>query len=59
MFVVPVKLVEEAVAPTARAEIGPTLSWSWADIEDILSGEWEIGGLAMTTATGHARTCSE
>jgi hypothetical protein len=42
-------LIEEAGTPTNQTEIGTTASWSWADIEDVLSDEWEIGGLAMST----------
>ena len=62
MPLVQVKLIEEAFTPTEKKEIvteptdamasikeqnGP--SWAWADIEDVFSDEWEIGGLAMTT----------
>jgi hypothetical protein len=49
MSLVQVKLIEEAGTPTNQTEIGTTASWSWADIEDVLSDEWEIGGLAMST----------
>jgi len=47
MSVVPVKSIEEAFTPTDETEIVATLSWSWADIENILGAEWEIGGSAM------------
>ena len=49
MSLVQVKLIEEAGTPKDKTEIGTTPSWSWADIEDVLSDEWEIGGLAMST----------
>jgi hypothetical protein len=49
MFVVPVKSIEEASMPTGETEIAATPSWSWADIENILGAEWEIGGSAMPT----------
>ena len=60
MSVVQVKLIEEAFTPTEKKEIvakitdgmvsikqqnGPTVAW--ADIEDLLSDEWEIGAPAM------------
>ena len=51
MSVVPVKSIEEASMPTAETEIAPTPSWSWADIKDVLTGEWEIGGAARPTET--------
>ena len=57
-----VKLIEEAFTSTEKKEIVTELtdamvsikeqsspSWAWVDIEDVLSDEWEIGGLAMTT----------
>ena len=57
-----VKLIEEAFTSTEKKEIVTELtdamvsikeqngpSWAWGDIEDVLSDEWEIGGLAMTT----------
>jgi hypothetical protein len=49
MSLVQVKLIEEAGTPKDKTEIGTTPSWSWADIQDVLSDEWEIGGLAMST----------
>jgi hypothetical protein len=49
MSFVQVKQVEEAFAPTDKAEIAITPSWDWKDIEDVLDAEWEIGGLAMPT----------
>jgi hypothetical protein len=47
MSVVPVKPIEEAFTPTDGPGIGATLSWSWADIENLLGPEWEIGGSGM------------
>jgi hypothetical protein len=48
MSFVQVKLIEEALKPTDKTEV-VTTPWAWADIEGVLSGEWEIGGLAMPT----------
>ena len=48
MSLVPVKSIEEAFTPTDETEIVATPSWSWADIQEVLSAEWEIGGSAMT-----------
>ena len=53
------KLTEEAFAPTDEREIVTTPSWAWADIEDVLSDEWEIGGLAMTTDAIRALVAGE
>jgi len=36
--------------PTASIESGETGTLTWADIEEVLSDEWEIGGLAKTEA---------
>jgi hypothetical protein len=49
MSFVQVKLIEEADTPTDKTKIGTTPSWTWADIEDVLSAEWEIGGSALPT----------
>ena len=62
MPLVQVELIEEAFTTTEKKEIVTKLtdamvsikeqkspSWAWVDIEDVLSDEWEIGGLAMTT----------
>jgi hypothetical protein len=49
MSFVHARLIDEAFTPTDKAEIGTTPSWDWEDIEHILSAEWEIGGLAVTT----------
>ena len=46
MSSVQVMLIEGAVMPTEKTDIGTTPSWSWADIEFLLSAEWEIGGSA-------------
>ena len=59
MSFVQVKLTEEAFAPTDETEIVTTSSWAWADIEDDLSDEWEIGGLSMTTDAIRALIASE
>jgi 4-oxalocrotonate tautomerase len=34
-------------------------SWAWEDIEDVLSDEWEIGGLAMPTDAIRALVAGE
>jgi hypothetical protein len=49
MSFVQVKLIEGAFTPTDKTETGTSPSWAWADIEDVLSAEWEIGGSAMKT----------
>jgi hypothetical protein len=49
MSFVQVKLIEEAFTPTDKPDIATTPSWTWADIEDVLSDEWEIVGSAMPT----------
>ena len=49
MSSVQVTLIEEAITPTDKMESNASACWAWADIEDVLSDEWEIGGLAMTT----------
>jgi len=54
-----VTLVEEAFTPTEKMESDTSPSWAWADIEDDLSAEWEIGGLAMTTDAIRALIASE
>ena len=59
MSFVQVKFIEEAFTPTDKTEIVTTPSWAWADIEDDLSAEWEIGGLAMTTDAIRALIASE
>lgn len=48
MSFVPVKGLDKNGPPAHKREVGTTLSWNWADIEEILSAEWEIGGSAMT-----------
>ena len=35
--------------PMASIESGETGALAWADIEEVLNDEWEIGGLAMAT----------
>ena len=67
-----VKLTEEAFTSTEKKEIVTELtdarmsikeqngpSWDWGDIEDVLSDEWEIGGLAMTTDAIRALVAGE
>ena len=44
MSFVHVRLIEEVFTPTDKTEIVATPSWTWADIQDVLSAEWEIGG---------------
>lgn len=47
MSVVPVKPIDEAFTSTDETETVATLSWCWADIENLLGPEWEIGGSGM------------
>jgi hypothetical protein len=48
MSFVRANLIERDSAPAKKREVSTTLSWNWADIEEILSAEWEIGGPAIT-----------
>ena len=41
------KLIGEAFTPTDKTEARSAPSWSWAAIEAVLSGEWQIGGSTM------------
>ena len=59
MSFVQVKFIEEAFTPTDKTEIVTTPSWAWADVEDDLSAEWEIGGLAMPADAIRALIASE
>jgi 4-oxalocrotonate tautomerase len=72
MPLVQVKLIEEAFTTTEKKEIVTELtdavvsikeqngpSWAWVDIEDVLSDEWEVGGLAMTTDAIRALVAGE
>jgi hypothetical protein len=59
MSFVQVKLVEEVFMPTDQTEIVTTPSWIWTDIEDVLTAEWEIGGLAMPTDAIRALVAGE
>ena len=72
MPLVQVALIEEAFMSTENKEIVTELtdamvsineqstpSWAWVDIEDVLSDEWEIGGLAMTTDAIRALVAGE
>ena len=52
MSFVQVRLVGDST-PTDKMEGGTTLSRNWADIEGVLSGEWEIGGSAVPTDSIH------
>jgi 4-oxalocrotonate tautomerase len=69
---VQVKLIKEASTATEKKEIVTEVtdaivsikeqnspSWAWADIEDVFSDEWEIGGLAMTTDAIRALVAGE
>ncbi len=53
--------IKEQNGPSCMVSIkeqnGP--SWAWVDIEDVLSDEWEIGGLAMTTDAIRALVAGE
>jgi 4-oxalocrotonate tautomerase len=62
MPLIQVQVNEEGFTPTQKTEItsnatdatlsiegGDMCNVAWADIEPVLSDEWEIGGLAMTT----------
>ena len=53
MSFVPANLIEESVIPTDNSEVGTSPSWNWAEIEEVLSVEWEIGGAAIPTAAIH------
>jgi len=72
MSLIQAKLIEEAFTPTEKKEIvakitdgimsikqqnGPTVAW--ADIEDVLSDEWEIGAAAVTIDAIHALVAGE
>ena len=56
MPLVQVKLIKEALV-SIKEQNSP--SWAWVDIEDVLSDEWEIGGLAMTTDAIRALVAGE
>jgi hypothetical protein len=47
MSFVQVRLVADST-PTDKSEVVTISSWNWADIENFLSGEWEIGGSAKS-----------
>jgi len=68
MPIVQVKLIKEAYTPTEKTDLTDAMvsikeqnspSWAWVDIEDVLSDEWEIGGLAMTTDAIRALVAGE
>jgi len=44
---------------TASVEEAEMCSVTWADIQDVLDEEWEIGGLAMSTDTIRALVAGE
>jgi 4-oxalocrotonate tautomerase len=43
------KIVSNLIDATDPIEANDMCSVTWVDLEEVLSGEWEIGGLAMTT----------
>ena len=62
MPLIQLNLMEQVSTPTQKKEIVTKLtdatvaikeqkspSWASVDLEDVLSEEWEIGGLAMST----------
>jgi hypothetical protein len=51
MFLVQLKLIEENCTPADKTETSTPPSCCWADIKDVLTGEWEIGGSARSTET--------
>ena len=59
MSCVQVMLIEEAVMPPEKMGNGTTPSWSWADIEGLLSAEWEIGGPATPAHMSRALVAHE
>lgn len=50
MSLVQVKLIKEGFTPDDKRETVAARSWSWADIRELLSPEWEIGGPAVPPA---------
>jgi 4-oxalocrotonate tautomerase len=44
---------------TVSVEEAEMCSVTWADIQDVLDGEWEIGGLAMSTDAIRALVAGE
>ena len=72
MPLIQVKVNEEVFTPTQKTEItskltdatvsiegGEMCTEAWVDIEEVLSDEWEIGGLAMTTDAIRALVAGE
>jgi hypothetical protein len=57
MSFVNARLIEEVFTPTDKTEIVATPSWVWADIQDVLSAEWEIGGSARPTDAIRGTCC--
>lgn len=51
MSLVQLKLKEANCTPADKTETSTAPSFCWADIEQILSAEWEIGGSARPTET--------
>jgi hypothetical protein len=49
MSFVQARLIKEDSTPTNKGEISTTHSWNWVDIQNVLNGEWDIGGSALRT----------
>ena len=49
----------ELTDPTTSIESRETGTLTWADLEEVLSEEWEIGGLAMTTQAVRTLTAGD
>ena len=62
MDLIPVNVNEKVSAPAHKTDLNNNLTYAfvsveeaemcsvtWADIQNVLDEEWEIGGLAMTT----------
>jgi 4-oxalocrotonate tautomerase len=67
-----VKLIENVFTPEQKSQIASKLTddrasiegadvgtVAWVDIEEVLTDEWEIGGLAMTTDAIRALVAGE
>ena len=51
MSLIQLKLKEANCTPADKTETRTAPSFCWADIKDVLTGEWEIGGSARPTET--------
>jgi hypothetical protein len=51
MPLIQLKLIKKNYTPTDKTETSAAPSCCWADIKDVLTGEWEIGGAARPTET--------